>query len=130
MMNDAGVETGKTMDVIARSSGHILLEDALGRVKQRVLSGVTKPDSMALEPIFPKLFVELLRAGEQAGDLSKMMRQVSLYYYTVAKATTDRLVALIDPLMIVGIGALIGPVILALYQSMMVLRELYEKGLM
>jgi len=130
MMNDAGMETGKTMNVLKRSSGHILIEDALDRVEQNVLSGARRPDSMAREPIFPKLFVELLRAGEESGDLSKMMRQVGIYYYTTAKAATDRLVALIDPIMIVGIGAMVGPVIVAIYKSMMVLRELYEKGLL
>jgi len=130
MMQEAGVETGRTMAVISTASGHALIEDAIGRVSERVLRGSARPDAFASEKIFPKLFVELMRAGEKSGNVTKMLTQVGVYFYNVAKATTDRIVALMDPIIIIGMGLIVGPVLIALYQSLFIIRDLFKEGLM
>ena len=131
MVQKAGVETKRALEVTRSSSGHVLISDALGNVIDRVTNrGMSRPGALAKEKIFPHLLVELWRVGEHSGDPTRILRQVALYFYSTAKAMTDRIVALIDPVIIISMGALIGPVLVALYQSMQVMRDLYTRGIM
>lgn len=130
MLQEAGVEAGQMLNVLRGVSGHALIEDALERVQARILKGQSRSLAFSREAIFPKLFVEMFRSGEESGNVTAILGPVGNYYYSTAKAKTDRLVSLIDPIMIVGIGACVGPVILSLYQSLFMIRQFIQEGLL
>jgi len=70
---------------------------------------------LSQHPVFPPMVVQMMAVGEDTGALDTMLHKIAEFYDQEVEATTEQLTSLIEPLMIVVIGSIIGAMIIALY---------------
>ncbi|MCU1635988.1 MAG: type secretion system family protein [Cryobacterium sp.] len=117
-MIGAGVPILQSLAIVGETSGNWVVESALRKVQESVRQGNSIAGPLAQEPIFPAMVTQMIAVGEDAGALEQMLRKVADFYDQEVQATTEQLTAMIEPLMIAVIGAVIGGMIVALYLPM------------
>jgi type IV pilus assembly protein PilC len=114
-MIGSGVPILQSLKIVGETSGNYVIESALVKVAESVRQGKSISGPLALEPVFPSMVVQMIAVGEDSGSLETMLRKVADFYDEEVEATAEQLTALIEPLMIAVIGAVIGGMIVALY---------------
>jgi type IV pilus assembly protein PilC len=103
------------MDTVARVSGNRVIENALIEATARVQDGGTVADTLKRTGEFPSMVIQFVATGEESGTLPAMLARAASYYEQQVDNTVATLSTLIEPIMIVAMGALAGGVIFALY---------------
>ncbi len=114
-MMRSGVPILQSLDIVADTTGNVVLERALREVQSSVRKGEALAAPLLAHPVFPPMVVQMMSVGEDIGALDSMLHKIAEFYDQEVEATTEALTALIEPLMIVVIGAIIGAMIVALY---------------
>jgi type IV pilus assembly protein PilC len=114
-MTAAGVPVLQSLAIVGDTSGNWVIEQAMKKVQDSVRSGKTIAEPLAAEPIIPPMVAQMIAVGEDAGAMEQMLTKIADFYDEEVLSTTEQLTALIEPLMIGVIGAVIGGMIVALY---------------
>jgi type IV pilus assembly protein PilC len=114
-MMHSGVPILQSLDIVGETTGNIVLARAIRDVQNSVRQGESLTGPLVNHPVFPPMIVQMMAVGEDTGALDTMLHKVGDFYDEEVEATTEALTALIEPLMIVFIGSLIGGMIVALY---------------
>ena len=114
-MMRSGVPILQSLDIVADTTGNVVLARALRDVQNSVRSGESLAAPLAQHPVFPPMVVQMMAVGEDTGALDVMLLKISDFYDQEVEATTEALTALIEPLMIAVLGAVVGSMIIALY---------------
>ena len=114
-LSAAGVNLLESLEIAKSVSNNDVITDALESVKKGVFSGDTLTKLFLKEPLFPPTFSQLISVGEQTGQLDEMFNSVSAYYEEEFDTTVDNMSALIEPIMIVFMGVMIGGLMIAMY---------------
>jgi len=114
-MMRSGVPILQSLDIVAETTGNIVLERAARAVQDSVRSGESLSLPLAEHKVFPAMVVQMMAVGEETGALDTMLAKIAEFYDQEVEATTEALTALIEPLMIAVLGTLIGSMIIALY---------------
>jgi len=114
-MIHSGVPLLQALDIVGETSGNLVVERAAKAVQESVRKGESLAGPLSEHPIFPPMVVQMMAVGEDTGALDTMLEKVADFYDDEVEATTEQLTSLIEPLMIVVIGAIIGGMIVALY---------------
>jgi len=111
----AGVPILQSLDIVADTSGNVVVARAVRDVQESVRNGESLTGPLAQHAIFPPMVVQMLAVGEDTGALDAMLHKISEFYDQEVESTTESLTALIEPLMIAVLGGLVGSMIIALY---------------
>ncbi|MDA7445196.1 type II secretion system F family protein [Candidatus Pelagibacter ubique] len=114
-LSAAGVNLLESIEIAKSVSNNDVVTEALENVKKGVFSGDTLTKLFLKEPLFPPTFSQLISVGEQTGQLDEMFNSVSAYYEEEFDTTVDNMSALIEPIMIVFMGVMIGGLMIAMY---------------
>jgi len=114
-MIHAGVPILQALDIVGETSGNLVIEHATKAVQESVRSGQSLTGPLSSHPVFPAMVTQMMAVGEDTGALDTMLEKIAEFYDQEVEATTEQLTSLIEPLMIVFIGAIIGSMIVALY---------------
>jgi type IV pilus assembly protein PilC len=114
-MLHAGVPILQSLDIVADTSGNVVVAKAVRDVQESVRSGESLTQPLTHHAIFPPMVVQMLAVGEDTGALDAMLHKISEFYDQEVESTTESLTALIEPLMIAVLGGLVGSMIIALY---------------
>ncbi|MFZ0325407.1 MAG: type II secretion system F family protein [Actinomycetes bacterium] len=114
-MLHAGVPILQSLDIVAGTSGNVVIADAVRDVQESVRSGESLSGPLANHSVFPPMVVQMMSVGEDTGALDAMLHKISEFYDQEVEATTESLTALIEPLMIAVLGGMVGSMIIALY---------------
>lgn len=114
-MVHAGVPILQALDIVADTSGNVVVVRAMKDVQNSVRNGETLAKPLAKHPVFPSMMVQMMSVGEDTGALDTMLSKIAEFYDAEVEATTDALTSLIEPLMIAFVGALVGAMVIALY---------------
>lgn len=118
-MLKAGVPALEALDIVASSSGNALVEQAVLHVKAKVREGSTFAQPMReLEDVFPVLIIQMVEVGEQTGALDEMLERVSEFYNGEVDQTVDNLTSILEPFLVIIMGAVVGSIIICLYLPM------------
>ncbi len=112
---DAAVPIIPVLDIVGTTTGSTVVEKSLLKVKESILAGGTVAKPMGEDKIFPKMLVEMTAIGEDAGDMPNMLAKVATAYDEDVEAITSALTSLMEPIMIIVLGAIVGSMIVALY---------------
>lgn len=116
----SGVPVMESLDIVARASGNVLVAKATQKIKRAVREGRPFAEPMkATETVFPTLIVQMVEVGEQTGALDDMLGRAADYYQAEVDQTVDNLSSILEPLMVVVMGAVVGTVIISLYLPML-----------
>ncbi len=120
----AGVPILQTIEITAVSSGSPVLEEALLKSRSAVREGLPMHVPLEHEPVFPAIVTRMVAVGEETGDLDGMLEKVAEFYESEVDASVRALTSVIEPLMIVVVGGIVGGIIVAMYLPMFRIFEL------
>ncbi|ERG63667.1 hypothetical protein L332_04260 [Agrococcus pavilionensis RW1] len=111
----AGVPIVLALQVVGEISGNSVILQASNRIADAVREGRPVAEQLALEPVFPPMVVQMVAVGEDAGSMELMLSKIADSYDSDIESTTAQMTSIIEPILIAGVGALIGGMIIALY---------------
>ena len=114
-LSSAGVNLLESIEIAKSVSNNDVVTQALENVKKGVFSGDTLTKLFLKEPLFPPTFSQLISVGEQTGQLDEMFGSVAMYYEEEFDGAVDNMSSLIEPIMIVFMGIMIGGLMIAMY---------------
>jgi type IV pilus assembly protein PilC len=114
-MISSGVPILQSLDIVAGTTGSMVLSNAIRDVQDSVRQGESLTKPLERHPVFPPMVVQMMTVGEDTGALDSMLAKIAEFYDQEVEATTESLTALIEPLMIGFLGAIVGSMIIALY---------------
>ncbi len=114
-MLKSGVNILDGMDIVARTSGNLVIERSLVEARDRVARGELLSEVLKDNPLFPPLVIEMTAAGERTGELDGMLEKVAEFYEEEVDYAVEALTTMMEPLMLVVLGGMIGIIVIALY---------------
>lgn len=111
----AGVPLVEGLDTVSGAVGNVVYGDAVRKIKEDVSTGHQLQLAMQQTGIFPHMVVSMASIGEESGNLDAMLSKVADYYETEVSNDVDAMSSLIEPLVMVVIGGLVGVMIVAMY---------------
>ncbi len=112
---NAGVPILQALDIVRDSSGNEVISRAMAKVYQSVKDGETIHDPLSECDVFPPLVVHMVAVGEETGAIDLMLVKVAEAYEREVDDTVDALTSILEPVLIVFLGALVGGIVVALY---------------
>lgn len=114
----AGVDIIKALEITGQASGNYVIEEALADVRNRVRDGASIAQPLVDNEVFPPMVSQMVRIGEETGELEKMLRKVADFYEAEVDAAIDALTSIIEPVMMIVVGAMVGVILIAMYLPM------------
>jgi type IV pilus assembly protein PilC len=114
----SGVDIIKSLEITATTSGNWVVEQALGDVRARVHEGVTIAQPLIENPIFPPMVSQMVKIGEETGELEKMLGKIADFYEDEVDSSIQTLTSIIEPIMMIGVGMMVGVIIISMYLPM------------
>jgi type IV pilus assembly protein PilC len=114
----AGVDIIKALEITGQTAGNWVVEDALVGVRARVHEGVPIAQPLLENPVFPPMVSQMVKIGEETGELEKMLTKIADFYEEEVDAAVSSLTSIIEPLMMIGVGIMVGIILIAMYLPM------------
>lgn len=118
MMLSAGVPLMTALNLVGSSSNNWVMESALETAAKTMENGKGFASTISKFTIFPPIVSQMILVGEESGSLPQMLNSIADFYEDEVKETTDSLASAMEPIMILGLGGLVGGMIVALYMPM------------
>jgi type IV pilus assembly protein PilC len=114
----AGVPILEAIDIVGKTSGNKVIEKAMHDVRSSVTKGGTISTPMRAAPVFPSMVTQMIGVGEETGALDAMMSKIADFYESEVEASVKALTSILEPVMIVVVGGIVGFIIIAMYMPM------------
>jgi type IV pilus assembly protein PilC len=111
----SGVPILRTLEIVAGASGKVQVEDACVEIAKHVSQGGQVSEVLAVNPFFPPMMKHMVKAGETTGNVDGMMNKIADFYDTECEATVAALTSLIEPMLIVFLGVVVGGIVMAMF---------------
>jgi type IV pilus assembly protein PilC len=114
-MFGAGVPLVDSLDSVAKAAGNIIFTEAIFRIRDQVSTGMQLQLGMQQTNLFPPMAVQMIAIGEEAGSLDHMCGKVADFYEEEVDNLVDAMASLLEPIIIVILGVLVGGLVVAMY---------------
>jgi type IV pilus assembly protein PilC len=114
----AGVDIIRALEITAGTSGNWVVERALENTRVRVQEGMPISRPIAEDPAFPAMVSQMVRIGEETGELDKMLGKVADFYEDEVDSSIRSLTSIIEPIMMIGVGIMVGTIVISMYLPM------------
>jgi type IV pilus assembly protein PilC len=114
-MLSSGVPILDSLDIVARSAGNTVIEHGIQFVRAKISEGKTMAQPLADTKIFPPMVVQMIAVGESTGALDKMLSKIADFYEEEVDDAVQAMTSLIEPIMMVFLGGLLGTMMIAMY---------------
>jgi type IV pilus assembly protein PilC len=111
----AGVPLLAALDITAKTAGNHVVEKAMADVIESVTRGGTIAEPLRLAPVFPGMVAQMVAVGEETGSLDTMLSKIADFYEDQVDAAVKALTSILEPVMIVVIGAIVGFIVISMY---------------
>ena len=122
----AGVDIIKALEISGQTAGNWVVESALADVRAKVHQGVPIAQPLVENPVFPPLVSQMVKVGEETGELEKMLDKIADFYEDEVDTSIAALTSIVEPLMMIGVGAIVGIIVIAMYLPMFKLLQLVQ----
>ncbi len=119
----AGISVIEALDITARTMDNVVAKDALLLAKEDVAKGIPLSIPIKNAGIFPPMVYQMIKIGEESGDIESMLEKVADYYDEEVEAAAQRLTAVIEPAIIIFLALMVGIIIMAIMQPMLAMYE-------
>ena len=125
-LSAAGVPILQSLEITATSAGNYVIEKALLKSREAIREGLPIYQPLEEERVFPPMVTRMMAVGEETGDIDGMLTKIAQFYESEVDAAVKALTSIIEPLMIVVVGGIVGGIIVAMYLPMFQIFELIE----
>ena len=119
----AGVPLVEAMESVAKAAGNIIFTEAILNMRDQVATGTQLQLTMQQAGLFPNMAVQMVAIGEESGSLDHMCAKVAEFYEEEVDVMVDNLTALLEPMIMVVLGVLVGGLVVAMYLPIFKLGE-------
>ena len=120
----AGVPLMAALDITAQTAGNRVVEDVMASVIDSVKQGGTIADPLRTAPVFPGMVTHMVGVGEETGALDTMLSKIADFYEDQVEAAVKSLTSILEPVMIVIVGGVVGFIVISMYLPIF---SLYDK---
>jgi len=124
----SGVPILQSLDITAKTSGNVIIEEAITKVRQGVERGESFVDPLKATDVFPHMVAQMIGIGEQTGALDAMLGKIADFYEQEVDSAIANLLTLIEPLLIGFLGVTIGSIVIAMYLPLFTLIGKLSQG--
>src|SRR5919108_2770524 len=114
----AGVDIIKALEITGQTAGNWVVEEALVGVRQKVHEGIPIAQPLVENEVFPAMVSQMVKIGEETGELEKMLGKIADFYEDEVDAAISSLTSIIEPIMMIMVGCMVGVIIIAMYLPM------------
>ncbi len=114
----AGVDIIKALEITGQTAGNWVVEEALADVRVKVHEGVPIAQPLLENDVFPPMVSQMVKIGEETGELEKMLTKIADFYEEEVDAAVASLTSIIEPLMMIGVGIMVGVILISMYLPM------------
>jgi len=122
----AGVDIITALEITGGTAGNWVIEQSLATIRERVHEGVPISEPLADDPVFPPMVSQMVKIGEETGELDKMLGKVADFYEDEVDASIQSLTSIIEPVLMIGVGAMVGTIVISMYLPMFKLLTLIK----
>jgi len=119
----SGVPMLKSLEIVRNVAGNEAIAQSIEYARQEIQSGGMLSLAFQEKQVFPSLAVQMMSIGEETGELDGMLMKVGAFYETEVEEAVKSLSAMLEPLMIVGIGGMVGSILMSMYLPMFAVFE-------
>ncbi len=124
----SGVPILEVMDIVGDTAGNYVVEVAISHVRADVEKGDHLTNALSREPIFPPMLVRMVSAGEATGKIDAMLEKMADFWDEEIEAILDALTSLIEPLLIVVLGVIVGGIVIAMFLPIFKLNDVVSQS--
>jgi type IV pilus assembly protein PilC len=114
-MLGSGVPILEGLSIVSRTAGNKIVENAILKTRQSISEGRTIAEPLSETGIFPPMVVQMIAVGEATGALDLMLAKIADFYDDEVDAAVDAMTALLEPVMMVFLGGIVGGMIICMY---------------
>ena len=122
----AGVDIISALEIAAGTAGNWVLEEALNKTSLRVGEGLPISVPLMEDDIFPPMVSQMVKIGEETGELDKMLSKIADFYEDEVDSSIAALTSIIEPLLMICVGAMVGTIVISMYLPMFKLLTLIK----
>jgi type IV pilus assembly protein PilC len=122
----AGVDIIRALEITAATSGNWVVEQAIERARVRIEEGVSISQPLTEDPVFPPMVSQMVRIGEETGELDKMLGKVADFYEDEVDTSIQSLTSIIEPIIMIGVGVMVGTIVISMYLPMFRMLQLVK----
>ena len=111
----SGVPILDALEICAKTSGNMILESGIMHVRQRISEGQNMVEPLMQAKVFPDMVVQMIGVGEQTGALDQMLNKIADFYEEETDVAVASMTSMLEPIMMVGIGGMVGVVLISMY---------------
>jgi type IV pilus assembly protein PilC len=128
MLTSGGVSILEAIDIGAKTSGNLVIENSLNKVKESVKEGSNLSEPISKAGIFPDMVSQMISVGEETGKLEDMLVKVSQYYEEEVDNSVKNLTTMLEPIIIVFLGVIVGTLVIAMYLPIFKMGQVIKGG--
>ena len=114
-MITSGVPILDSLEVVAKTSGNVILEEVIFEVRSSIAEGQPIAEPLSETEIFPSMVTQMIAVGEATGALDSMLEKIADFYEDEVDTAVDALTAMLEPLLMVFLGGAIGGLVISMY---------------
>jgi len=123
-LTSSGVPILEGMEITARTAGNMVIQNAIMKSREAVEQGRNIAGPLAETKVFPPMVIQMVVVGEATGALDSMLSKVADFYEDEVDSTIASLMSIIEPIMMIGVGFMVGIIIVAMYLPMFKMMQL------
>jgi len=125
-MISSGVPILTSLEIVARTAGNVVIEKAILSTRESISQGKTIAEPLMESGIFPPMVVQMISVGETTGALDQMLNKIADFYDDEVDTAVSAITSLIEPLLMVFLGGILGTMIVGMYLSFMI--KIWRQG--
>jgi type IV pilus assembly protein PilC len=111
----SGVPILDGLDIVAKTAGNVIVEEAIMKVRQAISEGKTIAEPLQQSGVFPPMVVQMIAVGEATGAMDAMLSKIADFYDDEVDDAVSALTAMMEPLLMVFLGVVVGGLVIAMY---------------
>jgi type IV pilus assembly protein PilC len=111
----SGVPILDGLDIVARTAGNVVVEEAIMKVRQSISEGKTIAEPLAQSGVFPPMVVQMISVGEATGAMDAMLSKIADFYDDEVDNAVAAMTAMLEPMLMVFLGVVVGGLVIAMY---------------
>jgi type IV pilus assembly protein PilC len=114
----SGVDIIKALEITGATAGNWVVEKSLVDIRTRVHEGVPISQPLQEDPVFPPMVGQMVKIGEETGELDGMLGKIADFYEDEVDTSIKSLTSIIEPILMIGVGIMVGTIVIAMYLPM------------
>jgi type IV pilus assembly protein PilC len=115
---NSGISILNALSITAKTVGNKILERGIAHTIEKITGGQSIADPLSSTGLFPPMVIHMIAVGEKTGDISGMLQKIASFYEEEVDAAVDALTSILEPIMIVFMGIVIGGILVSMYLPM------------